>query len=271
MCENRYGHNLYRYYAFSDSFHSIPPQTSPPLVCLHMLLACPSNLDASHWCAKRDFPSCPPKHFHASNFYITIPGVGTKFAAEVSKADQIVDFSQVFRGAGLGGARQPLYRPDKQKQAKKKSVHFCSEQLLEPVGHEVLRGHWRIPSVMLRWAGLCPIMLYCLWGPHQHRRWCWGAAEPENKNQHAIVFLSKRNLTDLLTSHSGARLLIFAKQVNQYQNQISDYTHNTDISELIGGSHGVIIEQAGGCDPARICFVCENNQLVLVASVSNPE
>lgn len=66
-----------------------------------MLWVCPSKLDASHWCANRDFPLCPTKHFHATNLHIMISGERTKFAAEVSEQEQGMDSSQMFWGAGL--------------------------------------------------------------------------------------------------------------------------------------------------------------------------
>lgn len=50
-----------------------------------------------------------------------------------------------------------------------------------------------------------------------------------------------------------------------------DNTHNADISKLIRGSHGVIIEQASSRDPARICIVSKDDELVLVTSVAHPE
>lgn len=57
----------------------------------------------------------------------------------------------------------------------------------------------------------------------------------------------------------------------RFQNQTGDDTHNADISKLIRSSHGVIIKQAGGCDPTRICLVGKDDELVLVASVAHPE
>lgn len=55
------------------------------------------------------------------------------------------------------------------------------------------------------------------------------------------------------------------------QNQTGNNTHNADISKLIRCSHGVIIEQAGSRDPARICIISKDDKLVLIASVTHPE
>lgn len=48
-------------------------------------------------------------------------------------------------------------------------------------------------------------------------------------------------------------------------------THDADVAKLVGGGHGVVVQQAGGGHPARVGVVGEDDQLVLVASVADPE
>lgn len=47
--------------------------------------------------------------------------------------------------------------------------------------------------------------------------------------------------------------------------------YDADVAELVGGGHGVVVEQAGRGHPARIRVVGEDDELVLVASVADPE
>lgn len=48
-------------------------------------------------------------------------------------------------------------------------------------------------------------------------------------------------------------------------------SYDADVAELVGGGHGVIVQQAGGGDPAGVRVVGEDDQLVLVALVADPE
>lgn len=51
----------------------------------------------------------------------------------------------------------------------------------------------------------------------------------------------------------------------------SHHTYNADVPELVCRSHGVVVQQTGRGHPAGICVIGEDNELVLVASVTNPE
>lgn len=48
-------------------------------------------------------------------------------------------------------------------------------------------------------------------------------------------------------------------------------THYADVPELVGGGHGVVVQQAGRCHPAGTRVVGEDDELVLVAPVTHPE
>lgn len=48
-------------------------------------------------------------------------------------------------------------------------------------------------------------------------------------------------------------------------------THDADVPELVGGGHGVVVQQAGRGHPARVRVVGEDDELVLVAPVAHPE
>lgn len=48
-------------------------------------------------------------------------------------------------------------------------------------------------------------------------------------------------------------------------------TYNADVPKLVCRGHGVIIQQTGCGHPARICVISKDDELVLVASVPNPE
>lgn len=48
-------------------------------------------------------------------------------------------------------------------------------------------------------------------------------------------------------------------------------TYNADVAKLVGRSHGVVVQQAGRGDPARMGVVREDDELVLVTPVAHPE
>lgn len=48
-------------------------------------------------------------------------------------------------------------------------------------------------------------------------------------------------------------------------------TYNGDVAKLVSRGHGVVVEQTGRGHPAGICVIGEDDELVLVASVTNPE
>lgn len=48
-------------------------------------------------------------------------------------------------------------------------------------------------------------------------------------------------------------------------------THNANISKLVSSSHGVVVEQTGGGDPAWVCVICKDYELVFIALVTDPE
>lgn len=48
-------------------------------------------------------------------------------------------------------------------------------------------------------------------------------------------------------------------------------TYDTDVPKLVSGGHGVVVEQTGRGHPAGIGVIGEDDQLVLVASVADPE
>lgn len=58
-------------------------------------------------------------------------------------------------------------------------------------------------------------------------------------------------------------------QLNLTANGFS--THNTNIPKLISCSHGVIVEQAGGGNPAWVCVISKDDELVFIALVTHPE
>lgn len=47
--------------------------------------------------------------------------------------------------------------------------------------------------------------------------------------------------------------------------------YDADVSKLVSAGHGIVVQQTGCCDPARMCVVSKDDQLVLIASVTNPE
>lgn len=48
-------------------------------------------------------------------------------------------------------------------------------------------------------------------------------------------------------------------------------THNSNIAKFVSYSHGFIVQQAGGGNPARICVIGKDDELVFIALVANPE
>lgn len=49
------------------------------------------------------------------------------------------------------------------------------------------------------------------------------------------------------------------------------HTYDADVPKLVSGGHGVVVKQTGRGHPTWICVVSEDDELVLVASVTNPE
>lgn len=54
-------------------------------------------------------------------------------------------------------------------------------------------------------------------------------------------------------------------------NTPSHHTYDADVPKLVCTGHGVVVQQTGRCHPAGIRVISEDDELVLVASVSNPE
>lgn len=54
-------------------------------------------------------------------------------------------------------------------------------------------------------------------------------------------------------------------------NTPSRHTYDADVPELVCRGHGVVVQQTGRGHPAGIRVISEDDELVLVASVSNPE
>ena len=48
-------------------------------------------------------------------------------------------------------------------------------------------------------------------------------------------------------------------------------TYNADVPKLVGRGHGVVVEQTGRGHPAGVRVVGEDDELVLVAAVTDPE
>lgn len=49
------------------------------------------------------------------------------------------------------------------------------------------------------------------------------------------------------------------------------HTHDADVPKLVSRGHGVVVQQTGRRNPAGIRIVGKDDELVLIASVTNPE
>lgn len=134
---------------------------------------------------------------------------------------------------------------------------------------------WRmtvLPSVMLHWGGLCPIKLCSLWGPHPHHRWCWGEDAPEKIKKKIMTCVSL-----VCQSYWAPDVFCVTIAADVFESNAIypicpvPHTYNADVPKLVSRGHGIVVKQTGRGHPAGICVISKDDELVLVAPVTNPE
>lgn len=137
-----------------------------------------------------------------------------------------------------------------------------------------------LPSVMLHSGGLCPIKLCSLWGPRPRHHWCWGEDAPgkrKSKWWNVFLLISSVSLGSISCRSLGSKFLVKVLYHDSYKSNIDNTntlplgTHDADVPELVSGGHGVVVQQTGCCHPARTRVVSEDDELVLITSVTDPE